>query len=569
MKKISLLLCAIFIIVACEKETVITKYTLTISANAAEGTVEPSGVLSYEDGDKVQIKATPTSEYVFDSWTGTTDVTGTTTITMDANKTIVANFVKKKYALTVIYDGQGTVTETVVKTGVTEYNSGSEIKLTATGASGWIFDKWTGDATGSDNPININVTTAKNITAVFKLDKVLTTSVSGSGSVTKQLVSGQIYTVTATPDAGWVFDKWTGGASGTDNPTNITLSENTTVIAVFKNNAPISRSADGKTLVAKAGTGVGTEVVFEGETYTVLDNTMLAAWVTASAGGAYSGDLAGTPASEAKDLTKAITTFCTDMKELFKDKTTFNADISTWDVSNVTTMEGMFEGAEKFNKDVSKWDTNKVENMDKMFKNATEFKQDLSKWCVVNLTTEPTEFTINSGFDEQEKPVWGTWPENPFIGKWVLDSYTVYTPSGNSGELEAQDKSIWDPYLQKLDTATDTIKKYMICEDIELVQMEVTYAGTVGKYERKKQKCNLDGSKLELKTEQGYWIYDTENKAIYADEALTDIKNPDNRIDAEYTSDEKYFYAGMWDVIDYGINAGKEAYIVEVYKRVL
>ena len=95
MKKISLLLCAIFIIVACEKETVITKYTLTISANAAEGTVQPSGVLSYEDGDKVQIKATPTSEYVFDSWTGATDVTGTTTITMDADKTIVANFVKK------------------------------------------------------------------------------------------------------------------------------------------------------------------------------------------------------------------------------------------------------------------------------------------------------------------------------------------------------------------------------------------------------------------------------------------------------------------------------------------
>ena len=76
-------------------------------------------------------------------------------------------------------------------------------------------------------------------------------------------------------------------------------------------------------------------------------------------------------------------------------------------------------------------------------------------------------------------------------------------------------------------------------------------------------------SKFELKTEQGYWIYDTENKAIYADEALTDIKNPDNRIDAEYTSDKKYFYAGMWDVMDYGPQAGLEVYIVEVYKRVL
>ena len=46
MKKISLLLCAIFIIVSCEKETELTKYTLTISADAAEGTVEPSEMSS-------------------------------------------------------------------------------------------------------------------------------------------------------------------------------------------------------------------------------------------------------------------------------------------------------------------------------------------------------------------------------------------------------------------------------------------------------------------------------------------------------------------------------------------
>jgi surface protein len=306
---------------------------------------------------------------------------------------------------------------------------------------------------------------------------------------------------------------------------------------------------------------------------------MLAAWVTASAGGAYSGDLAGTPASDAKDLTKAITTFCTDMKELFKDKTTFNSDISTWDVSNVTTMEGMFEGAEKFNKDVSKWDTNKVENMDKMFKNATEFKQDLSKWCVINLTTEPTDFTEGSACEEDKKPVWGTWSENPYLGNWVLDSYTVYGQSMNVGGLEVQDKSIFDPYLVEIDNLGNKTQ-YMICEDYELVSMQVggldfEFQGeaNVGKYQRQFQLCNLDGSKRELRNNDGYWTYDTENEAIYADETYVDLFNlmvrEDFRIDVNYTSDKNYFYAGQWDVMNYGPQAGLEVYIVEVYKRVL
>ena len=565
MKKITLLLCAIFI-VACEKETERTTFQLTITADAAQGTVEPSEMASYFEGDKVQIMAKPTSEYVFDSWTGATGE-ATTTITMDATKNIVANFVKKKYELTVTIQGQGTVSETVVKTGATQYNSGSEIKLTANAAAGWIFEKWTGDTTGTDNPKNINITAAKNITAVFIQDVVLTASVSGSGTVTKQLVSGKTYTVTATADANWVFDKWTGGISGTDNPTNITLTEDTNVIAVFKSNIPISLASDGITLVAKAGTAPG-EYVFNGVTYTVLDNTTLAEWVTASAGGAFDGDKAGTPASDAKDLTKAITTLCTDMSELFKGKATFNADISSWDVSNVTDMEGMFEGAAKFNQDVSKWDTGKVANMDKMFKNAADFNQDLKEWCVVNLTTEPTDFSTGTASDEDEKPKWGTWPGNPYLGNWVLDSYTVFSPTGLAGDLVVQDKSIFDPYLEDYDSAGIKVQ-YMVCEGYPLVEMKITYDGTVGKYDRKLQFCDLDGSKLELKTGQGYWIYNTSNKAIYADENLTDLSNvlinEDFRIDVEYTSDEKYFYASQWEVMPNGL----EVYVTDVYKRVL
>jgi surface protein len=151
--------------------------------------------------------------------------------------------------------------------------------------------------------------------------------------------------------------------------------------------APVVLDNDGITLRAKAGTAAGTTFEINSVTYTVVDNNMLKSWISAE-----------------KDLSKAVTTLVTDMKELFKDNATFNTNISSWDVSNVTTMEGMFEGAAYFNKDISKWDTNKVTNMDKMFKSATNFNQDLSKWCVTNLTTEPTDFVSGTSCDSENKP---------------------------------------------------------------------------------------------------------------------------------------------------------------------
>ena len=558
MKKISLLLCAIFFTVACEKETERTTFKLNISTDATQGTVEPSEMSSYFEGDNVQIMAIPNKGYKFKNWTGVTaettidakTLTAKSSVVMNAAKTVTASFEKIKYNLNLTTTGQGSVSQVVVKTGGASYTMDSEIKLTATAASGWVFDKWTGDATGSDNPKTITMSAApKSVTAVFKLDKVLTTVASGSGTVTKQFVSGQTYTVTATANANWVFDKWTGGLSGATNPTNITLSKDQTVIAVFKNNAAVSVAADGKTLVAKAGTAAGTEFVLNGKTYTVLDNTMLNQWVAASAGGAYNGDLSGTPASDAKDLTKAITTLCTDMKELFKDKKTFDGDISTWDVSNVTDMSGMFEGCEKFNKDISKWDTNKVKNMDKMFKNATEFNQDLSKWCVTNLTTAPTDFTEGSGCEADKKPVWGTWPNNPFIGDWVLESYSAADYDGNI-----------------IDTYSIFDEGKIACEDSYLVKMVISQTTDgLGEYSRVKNVCDPNNVMLN-EIEVGYWIYYGTENSIKTSET-TDFTNAEV-FGLEYTDDYSYFYVIIPEVFSLPNGQKTEGILTEVYKKV-
>ena len=70
---------------------------------------------------------------------------------------------------------------------------------------------------------------------------------------------------------------------------------------------------------------------------------------------------------------------------LFQNNTTFNQDISTWDVSNVTNMRAMFQNTNDFNPDISNWDTSNVTTMYYMF-SGSDFNQDISSWDVSNVT---------------------------------------------------------------------------------------------------------------------------------------------------------------------------------------
>ena len=70
-------------------------------------------------------------------------------------------------------------------------------------------------------------------------------------------------------------------------------------------------------------------------------------------------------------ITTRKTSLVTSMNSLFKDRTTFNQDISAWDTSNVTNMANMFENASAFNQDISYWNTSNVTTMANMFNGAT------------------------------------------------------------------------------------------------------------------------------------------------------------------------------------------------------
>ena len=167
----------IVVLIACSKdveEPVL--FTLTATANPTEGgTVSPNNG-QYESGDVATVTAIPNAEYVFEKWTG--GVTGTSSsvsVTMTGNKSVVANFIKKQYPLTIEIEGEGTVTETVIKQGLaTDYNSGTIVELTAAPKDGWEFVEWTGDITSIENPTQITIDGSKTVKAIFKIKDLIT-----------------------------------------------------------------------------------------------------------------------------------------------------------------------------------------------------------------------------------------------------------------------------------------------------------------------------------------------------------------------------------------------------------
>jgi surface protein len=106
------------------------------------------------------------------------------------------------------------------------------------------------------------------------------------------------------------------------------------------------------------------------------------------------------------------------MGAMFFKATDFNnGGVSlTWDTgtgtSNVTNMFNMFRGATSFNQNISSWDVSNVTNMGAMFFKATSFNQDISGWCVSNIATTPVLFDSDATAwtDVNHKPVWGTCP---------------------------------------------------------------------------------------------------------------------------------------------------------------
>lgn len=141
------------------------------------------------------------------------------------------------FTLTKKTEGSGSITADPEKA---FYEEGEEVTLTAVPESGWEFDSWSGDVSGTDNPLTLTMNSNTSITALFTTDKItLAFSTSGPGAVSvdpdfPMYDPGATVTLTAIPHEGAYFFGWSGDLSGNENPLEFTVDRNTEVVAIFK-----------------------------------------------------------------------------------------------------------------------------------------------------------------------------------------------------------------------------------------------------------------------------------------------------------------------------------------------
>lgn len=248
---IALLLCMVVgNTTACT--TPVTDYHLTISSTEGGDVTEPGeGRFPYcqEQGERVDLVATPDPGYRFVNWTGDVytiaDVNdATTTITVNDDYSIRANFAKP-YDLTTSSTEGGSVT--TPGEGKYTYDAGKVVNLVATPDAGYRFVNWTGNvgtianASAAITTITMNddYSTTANFVAVYEL----TISSTEGGNVTTpgegsySYDEGELVNLVAEIDTGCRFVDWTGDVSAIADvsaaTTTITMNGNYSITANF------------------------------------------------------------------------------------------------------------------------------------------------------------------------------------------------------------------------------------------------------------------------------------------------------------------------------------------------
>ena len=190
MFKLKLLLFFSFL-VSCNKEPVLFQIDF-VSQPQNGGSINLSSS-SYNEGEILKLEAIPSQNYNFDFWSGDLNSNQSLAdLNVDSDKTVIANFSKKRFELNIAIEGQGIVSKRLIKSGSkNDYSYGSIVEILASPVKEWTFVEWQGDIeNNTTNPVHINIDGQKDITAVFKKNYV-------GKNTSKFLALGDSYTVGA------------------------------------------------------------------------------------------------------------------------------------------------------------------------------------------------------------------------------------------------------------------------------------------------------------------------------------------------------------------------------------
>ncbi len=162
-------------------------YTLTIQVSpSGGGTTSPAaGTYTYDEGQTVQVTATPNSGYRFDHWEldgRNVSTSSSYSVTMKSGHTLKAVFVKTRTLTIKVEPFSGGTTDPSPGSHTEDY--GDSISVTAIANPGYRFDHWEldGSDVGSDNPYTVTMKSGHTLKAVFVKTQNITTYVTDGSS---------------------------------------------------------------------------------------------------------------------------------------------------------------------------------------------------------------------------------------------------------------------------------------------------------------------------------------------------------------------------------------------------
>ena len=377
----------------CSLEVVFTKapHTITIEENEnGQIMITPSENLVY--GDEVEVTATANEHYAFEEWVlscgeeDSPDIDveeSTISFVVTRDCIIKAEFTEVLYSITAEGGTGGNVDSDEEERGF-----GQEVRITAEPDDGYEFERWR--ASGSGCPDDIVLTNEQvrfDVGGNCSLEALFTeVELSGGGDDQDNDDPTENEPTDTQPTGTQPTDTQPTTTTPTNQPTTNQPTNTQPTAACPSGTNPLY--TDGGIIKARdcARSLIGQRVLIDpsdpsSQEYLIADNQILRSEVRGR-----------------RNVQYVNTTFVNNMWKLFNDNTTFNDDISKWDVSNVTNMREMFAHATSFNQDIGSWKTGKVTNMSWMFNNARSFNKSLN-WNTSQVTSMTGMFLGASSFN--------------------------------------------------------------------------------------------------------------------------------------------------------------------------